>query len=208
MTKSETVCARILFRHSLFVIRVFLPLILVLATSCTTVRVPEARQQIEIVALTQNLCALSPSVNVVEAYRVADISVRYPLLLAEEWSATSPAAFNNTLIHVGIHPRGLCYQWADALTVKLMTLHLQSLEIHRGVAKLGTRREHSCVVLTATGQNFTNGIALDAWRGGGKIHWSPVTQDKYAWQKIKLPPAYMEELKAATEKLENASKQF
>jgi hypothetical protein len=73
------------------------------------------------------------------------------------------------------------------------------------VAKRGTRREHSCVVLTATGQNFTNGIALDAWRDGGKLHWSPVLQDKYAWQEVVLPPAYAEELKVAAEKLERGS---
>ena len=166
-----------------------------------TARVPETTQQTEIAALTQKVCALSPSVNLVEAYRVADIAVRYPLLLADEWRVTSPAVFNNTLINVGLHPRGLCYQWADALTVKLMTLHLQTLELHRGVARLGTRREHSCVVLTTVGQNFTNGIALDAWRDGGKIHFAPVTQDKYAWQEVVLPVEYQAELKTAAEKL-------
>ena len=178
-----------------------------LGCGCTTVKVSEADQNSEIAALAKNLTALSPQVNKVEALRAADTAVRYPLLLAQEWHATPPAAFNNALINFGIHPRGLCYQWADALTVKLMTLHLRTLELHRGVAKLGTRHEHSCVVLTAPGQNFTNGIALDAWRYSGKLNWSLVTQDKYAWQEVDLISGYAEELHAAAKKLESQSKQ-
>ncbi|MEY4917040.1 MAG: hypothetical protein RL616_953 [Verrucomicrobiota bacterium] len=183
----------------------FLIFIATLTSGCATVKVSDAEQSFEIAALAKNLTALSPQVNPVEALRAADTAVRYPLVLAEEWSATPPAAFNNTLINVGIHPCGLCYQWADALTVKLLTLHLQTLELHRGVAKLGTRREHSCVVLTAPGQNFTNGIALDAWRHCGKLNVSSVPADKYAWQEVDLLPFYQAELRAAAGKLEPSS---
>lgn len=177
------------------------------ATGCTTVKVSDAKQNSEIAALTRELAALSPAVNPVEALRAADVAVRYPLLLAQEWSATPTAAFNNTLINCGLHPRGLCYQWADDLTVKLLALQLHTLEIHRGVAKLGTRREHSCVVLTAPGQNFTNGLALDAWRYCGQLHWSPTLADKYTWQEVDLPPDYAAELQAVAEKLEGNPRQ-
>ena len=180
----------------------FLLLPFAVFTGCTTVKVSDARQNSEIAALTKNLIALSPQVNPVEALRAADTAVRYPLLLAEAWRATPPAIGNNILVNTGVHPQGLCFQWADALTVKLMTLHLRTLELHRGVAKLGTRHEHSCVVLTAPGQNFTNGLALDAWRHCGKLNISRVTTDKYAWQEVDLIPGYAEELKTAAEKLE------
>lgn len=173
---------------------------------CATAKVSDAKQNLEIAALAKKITALSPQVNVVEAMRVADTAVRYPLLLAADWRVTPPATFNNMLVNTGLHARGLCYQWADALTVKLLTLHLQTLEIHRGVAKLDTQREHSCVVLTAPGHNFTNGIALDAWRHCGKINFSPVTADKYAWQDVELIPGYADELKAAAEKMEANSK--
>ena len=109
-------------------------------------------------------------------------------------------------INAGLHSRGLCYQWADDLTAKLMTLHLRTLELHRGVAHLGTKHEHSCVVLTAPGQSFANGIALDAWRYSGRLNWSPVTTDKYAWQEVELIPSYQAELQAAAEKLAAHSK--
>ena len=185
----------------------FLLLPFAVFTGCTTVKVSDARQNSEIAALTKNLAALSPAVDTAEALRAADTAIRYPLLLAAEWNATPPASFNNVLVNTRVHPQGLCFQWADALTVKLMTLHLRTLELHRGVAKLGTRHEHSCVVLTAPGQNFTNGLALDAWRYSGKLNWSLVTQDKYAWQEVDLLPGYAEELHAAAAALEDGSNQ-
>jgi hypothetical protein len=181
--------------------RAFLFLSFALVVGCATVRVPEAKQSSEAAALAEKLGALAPSVKPSEATLAADAAVRYPLQLAQEYDATPPAVLNNALINFGIHPRGLCYQWADDLTIKLLTLHLQTLELHRGVAKLGTRREHSCVVLTAPGQNFTNGIALDAWRYCGRLHWSPVTTDKFQWQEVKLIPSYDSELHAAADKL-------
>jgi hypothetical protein len=178
---------------------------LALSTGCATVKVPEAKQESEAAALAEKLRGLSPAVDANEAARAADAAVRYPLQLAQEYHATPPAIINNMLINAGLHPRGLCFQWADDLTVKLLTLHLRTLELHRGVARLGTRHEHSCVVLTAPGQDFTNGIALDAWRYCGKINFSPVTADKYAWREVELIPSYQEELNEAAEKLENKS---
>ena len=176
------------------------------AAGCTTVDVPEARQRSETAALAEKLRDLSPKVDAREAEAAAGTAVRYPLQLAREYHATPPAIINNVLINVGWHPRGLCYQWADDLNVKLMALQLRTLELHRGVARLGTKHEHSCVVLTAPGQPFTNGIALDAWRYSGRLNWSPVTTDKYAWQEVELIPSYQAELQAAAEKLAAHSK--
>ncbi len=179
---------------------------LTLITGCATGKVPEPILRSESTALAEKFRALSPSIDPAEAARAADVAIRYPLELAAEYHAISPAWFNNVLINSGVHPRGLCYQWADDLTSKLMTLHLRTLEWHRGVAHLDTRREHSSVVVTAPGQPFNDGIALDAWRTVGKLHWSPVATDKYPWQEIKLPPDYQTSLQMAAEKLESASK--
>ena len=184
-----------------FVIRNSLLLALLLTGGCLTARVPEAKPQTEIAALAKSLSSLSAQVDPAEAQRAADAAVRYPLKLARDWHATPPAVINNVLINAGLHSRGLCFQWADDLTAKLMTLHLQTLELHRGVAHLGTKHEHSCVVLTAPGQAFTNGIALDAWRHCGRLNWSPVQTDHYPWKEVELIPSYREELRAAAEKL-------
>ncbi len=173
-----------------------------LVAGCTTVRVPETKQAAEVAALAAQLRSLSPAVDDGEAQRAADAAVRYPLELAREWHATPPAVVNNVLINAGIHPQGLCFQWADALTEKLLTLNLRTLELHRGVAHLRTPREHSCVVLTATGQNFTNGVALDAWRDCGRLQWSLVPRDNYPWKEVTLIPSYRAELEAAARQLE------
>lgn len=170
-----------------------------------TARVSEDRQQKEIFSLAGKLSALSPQIASAEAHAAAEAAVRYPLQLAREWRATPPAVINNILINSGIHSRGLCYQWADALTAKLMTLHLQTLELHRGVAHLGTKHEHSSVVLTAIGQPFTDGIALDAWRHCGRLHFAPVLADKYPWKEVDLIPSYREELREMAERLEKNS---
>jgi uncharacterized coiled-coil protein SlyX len=183
----------------------FLAGLLALNTGCLTVRMAEPKQQRQIAALAEKLSALAPSVNSAEAQTTADAAVRYPLQLARDWHATPPAVINNMFINAGLHPRGLCYQWADSLTAKLLTLNLQSLELHRGVAHLGTGREHSCVVLTAPGQHFTNGIALDAWRHCGRLNFSTVHADKYPWREVDLIPSYREELRAMAEKLETDS---
>lgn len=179
---------------------------LALVTGCMTVNVPEKNQAAESAALAEGLRGLSPQVDSGEALRAADAAVRYPLQVAREWHATPPAIFNNMLTNSGIHPRGLCFQWADALTEKLLTLHLRTLEIHRGVARLGTKHEHSCVVLTAPGQSFTNGIALDAWRYCGRLNWSPVATDSYAWKEVSLIPSYKVELQDGADKLQAQSK--
>ncbi|HEY1718145.1 MAG TPA: hypothetical protein VGH42_07600 [Verrucomicrobiae bacterium] len=182
---------------------IFFAFALALLTGCSTVRVPEAKQESESAALAETLRGLSPQVDSAEARAAAEAAVRYPLQLAREYRATPPAIINNIFINLGVHPRGLCFQWADDLTVKLMTLHLRTLELHRGVAWLGTKHEHSCVVLTAPGQPFTDGIALDAWRYCGRLHWLPVTLDECPWKEVELIPSYQADLRAAAEKLES-----
>jgi hypothetical protein len=168
---------------------------------CATTKVTEARQQSQTIRLARQISRLAPTVNRTEAWQAADAAVRYPVQLAAEWHVTPPAGFNNFLINCHLHPHGLCYEWADALTIRLMALRLKTLEIHRGVARLGTYREHSCVVLTAIGQAFTNGIVLDAWRHGGDLYFGTVTRDQYPWHEVGLTADYQQELENAAQKM-------
>ena len=177
-------------------------LVVLLSAGCATA--PSKSQEPE--ALAERLRGLSPTVRPDEATLVAETVFSYPRQLAREYHAIRPAVVNNVLINLGIHQRGLCYQWADDLTVKLMTLHLRTLELHRGVAHLDTKHEHSCVVVTGPGQSFTNGIALDAWRYSGRLHWSPVPADSFPWKEVELVPSYHADLSARAEKLESSGK--
>ena len=136
--------------------------------------------------LANRLYALSPAVDQVEAITAAETACSYSLQLAKKYRVVRPAIFHNVLVNLGIRQRGLCFQWADDLSAKLESLQLRSLNLHRGVARLETRREHSSVVLTAPGQPFDQGIVLDAWRHSGHLVWAGVKEDKYPWIEVEV----------------------
>ncbi len=138
--------------------------------------------------LARQLQALEPEVAPAEARLAADTAHTYSLKLAEEYHVVRPALLHNVCVNLGFRQRGLCYQWADDLTDKLQSLGLRTLVLHRGVARLETSREHSSVVLTAPGQDFKEGIVLDAWRHSGHLFWSRASADKYPWIEVEVKP--------------------
>lgn len=120
---------------------------------------------------------------------------------AVEASATLSAAyrparlpwFNNFLVNSGIRERGLCYQWRNDLFPHLFRLKPKTLQLHLATAKRGTIFEHNGIVVTARGQPFGQGIILDPWRGGGKLRWARVQQDKrYPWKALHRDQTPME----------------
>src|SRR5262249_15570132 len=139
--------------------------------------------------LAEHLCKLGPSVERTEASIAAETAYSYSLQLAKEYRVVPPALLHNMLVNMGIRQRGLCFQWADDLSDRLESLHLHSLVLHRGVAMLETRHEHSSVVLTSQGQPFDQGIVLDAWRNSGHLFWSEMKRDtKYVWIEVEVLP--------------------
>ena len=116
----------------------------------------------------------------------AETACAYSLELARQYRVVRPAIWHNVLVNLGLRERGLCFQWADDLSGKLESLHLRTLKVRRGVARLETRREHSSVVLTAPGQAFNQGIVLDAWRHSGRLYWCGVKEDKYPWIEVEV----------------------
>ena len=133
------------------------------------------------------LGGLSPSVDPTEAALAAETACACAWQLRQEYRVVGTPWFHNMLVNVGIRKRGLCYQWADDLTASLEALQLRTLVLSRAVARLGTRHEHSGVVLTAPGVRFEHSIVLDAWRHSGQLHWAKVRQDKYPWNEMELP---------------------
>jgi hypothetical protein len=84
-------------------------------------------------------------------------------------------------VHVGIHKRGFCFQFAEDLLLDLDSLKVTSLELHWGEARPGRFSEHNCVVVTAKGQPFRDGILLENWRLCGHLFWSTVAVDHFPW---------------------------
>lgn len=157
-------------------------LCLLLLAGCATPRQSGASPQ----ELAERLHGLGPSVDRREAALTAETACAYSLELAKQYRVVRPAIWHNMLVNVGLKQRGLCFQWADDLSAKLESLHLRTLKVRRGVARLETRREHSSVVLTAPGQAFDQGIVLDAWRHSGNLYWCHIKDDKYPWIEVKV----------------------
>jgi hypothetical protein len=131
--------------------------------------------------LTDQVAALGPKVRRDEAERVAACACAAGEKLHRDYGMLWPPLFNNFLVNVGIRKRGLCFQLAEDLLLGLDALKLTTLELHWGEARAGSRAEHNCVVVTAKGQPFRDGILLDCWRHSGHLFWSPVSADYFPW---------------------------
>jgi len=133
--------------------------------------------------LEQELIALNATVDKSDAQILAETAVRESAVLAEQYQLVRPALAHNLLVVFGIKERGLCYHWTKDLMKRLEALDLKSLQLHWGVAYRGSDlREHNCVVVTARGQDFFEGIVLDPWRNSGNLYWARVTEDSYPWE--------------------------
>jgi hypothetical protein len=142
---------------------------------------PAAPQISDLCTLQAALVSLSPTVQGVEAEQVAGCAYDYSRVLAQRYRVMRPAIVHNFLVNVGFKQRGLCYQWAEDLLAQLRTFNLVTLELHWGIARANTVREHNSVVVTARGQPFEQGIVLDPWRRSGRLVWAAVRADKYPW---------------------------
>lgn len=132
--------------------------------------------------LTHDLLGLGDDVSAEEANRLAVTALASARALAVEYQARRPAWLHNIKVNWGLRQRGLCYEWAEDLHAALEREQFQTLQLHRAVAKFNTRREHSGLVITARGRDFSGGIVLDAWRWSGQLAWSRVHRDKYPWK--------------------------
>jgi hypothetical protein len=133
-------------------------------------------------ALRDRIAALSPSVRANEAQRIAECAYATAAHLRRDYGVIGgPPSFHNFLVNLGIRKRGLCFQWAEDLLVQLDALKLRTLEPHWAEAWAESWREHNCVVITAKGQPFREGIILDCWRHSGHLFWSPLVTDYYPW---------------------------
>lgn len=148
-------------------------------TGCTSL--PGVARPSEVRKLRVALVSLGPAVREAEAARVAECAYDYSRVLAARYRVVRPAILHNVLVNTGFRQRGLCYEWAEDLLKQLQSFHLDSLELHWGIARAGTAREHNSIVVTARGQAFRAGIVLDPWRRSGRLVWSPVATDKYPW---------------------------
>jgi hypothetical protein len=138
--------------------------------------------------LTVALMKLAATVDPNEARILADTAVRHSLRLAETYRIVRPAVLHNMLVNAGIRDRGLCIHWTHDLMKELLALDLQTIQFRWGIAcpEGIWGLEHNSVVACAVGADFEDGIVLDPWRDSGRLFWSCVPADNYAWQELPL----------------------
>jgi uncharacterized protein YfiM (DUF2279 family) len=140
-----------------------------------------ARDVAEAQGLMNQIAALSPRVRAEEAAQLSACVYNTARQLRRDYQVVWPPLFNNVLVNSGIKKRGLCFQWAEDLLIRLDALKLRSLELHWGEAQAGTSHENNSIIITAMGQPFNRGILVDCWRHSGNVYWSRVVSDRFLW---------------------------
>lgn len=147
-------------------------------------RVADTVSDEHIDTLRRELLALGEGVSPDEAALLADVAVRHAAALAESYDMVRPIELHNMLVNVGLRKRGLCYQCAEDMYVKVRSLNLKTIDLHWGCADHGDLwLEHSSVIVTARGRPFAEGMVLDPWRFEGRLRWALVAEDRYPWEK-------------------------
>lgn len=136
-------------------------------------------------ALARQIASLSPRVDQNEAALLANCAYATVSQLRGQYHMFGTPIFNNFLVYHGLRKRGYCYQWTADLLVALDALKLKTLELHWGEAYAGTYRENNCLVATARGQPFDQGMILECWRHMGHLRWNlvPSDEDRYVENK-------------------------
>src|SRR5213078_4340988 len=127
--------------------------------------------------LAAELAGLSPRVKREEATLLAECAFATVSKLRREYRMFGTPIFNNFLIYHGLRKRGYCYQWSEDLLITLDALRLKSLELHWGEYDPDTWRENNCIVVTAKGQPFKQGVMLECWRHLGHLYFGLVASD-------------------------------
>ncbi|WP_319546483.1 hypothetical protein [Ruegeria conchae] len=134
--------------------------------------------------LTLAIQQLGPEVDPREARRAAEISYAYSSQLKQDWKVTDPAIIHNAKVINGFREKGLCNDWAQAMTTRLKQESFRTLDLHWVTSPpTAFRIIHHSALISAKGAPMDEGIILDPWRNSGVLFWAPVREDtKYNWR--------------------------
>ena len=134
--------------------------------------------------LAQAIRELDPGGDPTEARRAAEISYSYSRQLKQDWNVTDSAIIHNAKVINGFRERGLCNDWAQAMTTRLRQENFRTLDLHWVTSPpTALRIIHHSALISAKGDSMYDGIILDPWRNSGVLHWAPVREDtRYNWR--------------------------
>jgi hypothetical protein len=160
----------------------FWTLLIIVQVGCASLPETGFSQQ-KTADLTQQLIELGEEVDKREAAKLAEVAVAEAIHLAHDYKSVRPAWFHNVLVNRGLKARGLCFEWANDLFLRLHQLGLKTIDLHLIVSRMDNPHEHNAIVATAHGQPFSTGIVIDGWRHSGRLWTGPVLTDKkYHWE--------------------------
>ncbi|WP_170400836.1 hypothetical protein [Ruegeria arenilitoris] len=144
---------------------------------------PTATQN-DIDDLAQAIQSLDPKVDPAEAQKAATIAYTYSQQLKHEWNVTDSAIIHNAKIINGFREKGLCNDWAQAMTTRLRQENFRTLDLHWATSPpTEFRIIHHSALISAKGDSMYDGIILDPWRASGALTWAPVREDtRYNWR--------------------------
>lgn len=117
-----------------------------------------------------------------EALLLASGAIQHAADLAKAYNQVEPIELHNSMVRMGLRPRGLCYQYGEDMMAYLRGLRLKTFDLYWAVADRDSLlHAHSSVVVTARGRPFEEGMVLDPWRHAGRLRWARVKQDRYPW---------------------------
>jgi hypothetical protein len=121
-----------------------------------------------------------PSEN--EALLLASGAIQHAADLAKSYGQVEPIELHNSMVRMGLRPRGLCYQYGEDMMSYLRGLRLKTFDLYWAVADRDSLlHAHSSVVVTPRGRPFEEGMVIDPWRHAGRLRWARVSQDRYPW---------------------------
>jgi hypothetical protein len=147
----------------------------------------------QVLRLKKDLESLSNGIDEKDAFLIANTAIRFSMVLANQYELVRPPLWHNFLVNAGKKKRGICFDWRQDLIKRLRELDQNSFDFHFGIAYPNStwRISHGCVIVSAKGQAFEDGIVLDPWRNSGRLYWISVKKDRYPWQ---LEPTQLNEL--------------
>ncbi len=127
---------------------------------------------------------LGPQVDPAEAQKAATIAYTYSQQLKRDWNVTDPAIIHNAKVINGFREKGLCNDWAQAMTRRLQQENFRTLDVHWATSPpTAFRIIHHSAAISAKGDTMKDGIILDPWRNSGALFWDQVIDDtRYNWR--------------------------
>ncbi len=101
--------------------------------------------------------------------------------IKEEFDPLPFPWFNNFLVNIGLKEKGLCWEYRDALLLKLKP-KVAPLTLLPVVANIDKLNEHNAVVIASKDTKFQDTLLVDLWRKSGELYIIKVGDDrKYKW---------------------------